>query len=819
MNLLNFRPLQIFLFCIVIFLLWENKIFSQSYGEKYSIKLTAIIDDINPKINLEWDSVSNAMVINIYRKHKEDTLWGNPLAVISPFSISYEDTTVNLSTSYEYKIFADRSTYPDGYGYINSGIKLDPMEYRGTLALIIDSTFLGQLDQEIEQYISDLTGDGWNVIPQYVARTESPISVKARILKIHAANPDLTTLYLLGHIPVPYSGFLVPDGHTNNHYGAWPADGYYADLDGIWTDTINYNSVYGSSRQQNLAGDGKFDQSSYPSDLELSVGRVDMYDLPNFNESEIELIRNYLSKNHDYRFKKINTIERALIDDNFAAYSEGFSGNGYRNFPPLVDKSNVVEGDYFNDLNAGSYILSYGCGGGNYTGANGIGNTNSFVNNSPNGIFTILFGSYFGDWDVSNNFLRAALGSGTILTNCWAGRPNWYFHHMGLGETIGFSTRSSQNNTSSRYYPTGSYPGYVHMALMGDPTLRFHVVAPPEELIAIDQGDNIALSWTASADPDIDCYFVYRSTKSAGPYERIAVQSITNTTYTDTTSLEGDNYYMVRAHKLQKSASGSYYNLSQGIFASVTCLTVNIKVFLEGCYDMDTTGLMTTFLNLKPGSLLHRGLLPGQTPIDTTFPPTPTGHPFGGSPWNYVGSDDEKSLTPEYTVSVTDWVLVSFREHANDLDAIKQFAGLLHNDGTIEIFDDCKVRIDSETPESLYALVEHRNHMGIMTPDPVTIERGTYSFDFTVQDSYVNGTIGYGQKKIAPGVFAMYCGDLHHTPNVSFDINGQDKALWDVENGMFKIYTPSDLNLSGEVSGADIIFWRKNNGTFSVIPK
>ncbi len=798
-------------------MLFGSTSFAQSYGEKYSIKLTAAVSENPDRINLDWDTISNALVIYIYRKLKSEQAWGSPIATISPFSVFYEDTTVTVANSYEYKIFADRSTYPDGYGYINSGIKIPADEIRGTMALMIDSIYLGEIDDEIDLLVMDLVGDGWNVVPKYVGRTESPITVKSYIQDIQIAHPDLKSTFLLGHIPVPYSGFLVPDGHTDNHYGAWPADGFYADLDGVWTDNNTYNT-YGPARIQNVAGDGKFDQSSYPSSLELGLGRVDMYDLPQFNLSEIELTKKYLNKNHEFRHKLFATIERALIDDNFSNYSEGFSGNGYRNFPPLVASSNVEKADYFNSMNNGNYILSYGCGGGNYTGASGIGSTNSFANNEPQGIFTILFGSYFGDWDVSNNFLRAALGSGTILTNCWAGRPNWYFHHMGLGETIGYSAKASQNNTSDQYYPTGSYPGYVHMALMGDPSLRFHIVAPPSDLIANeDPSGAIELSWMPSQDTGVEGYYIYRSDSPRGPFERISSQAVTGTSFVDTNTFEGDNYYMVRTLKLQESASGSYYNLSQGIFQSVTCLNVNLALLLEGCYDEDLS-LMTTWLNRKTASFAHRGLLPGMAPMDSTSTPTPPGQPYDIAPWHYGGTDIENTFDGPYPISVTDWVLVSFRTTPQPEDEFAKTTGLLHNDGSIQIVNPCFKRLGSNSPKELYAVVEHRNHMGIMTPGPIDISRRELTFDFRVQNSYSQAG-GSGQKQIFPGVWAMYTGDIYHVTGAGYDINGQDKTVWSAENGMFEVYSPTDFNLSGEVSGSDIILWRQNNGIYSVVPK
>jgi hypothetical protein len=50
------------------------------------------------------------------------------------------------------------------------------------------------------------------------------------------------------------------------------------------------------------------------------------------------------------------------------------------------------------------------------------------------GVFTMSFGSGFGDWDSPDGFLRAALGSGWPLTEVRAGRPHWSFQNMDVGD-------------------------------------------------------------------------------------------------------------------------------------------------------------------------------------------------------------------------------------------------------------------------------------------------------------------------------------------------------------------------------------------------
>ncbi|MBK9733783.1 MAG: hypothetical protein IPO92_01945 [Saprospiraceae bacterium] len=140
----------------------------------------------------------------------------------------------------------------------------------------------------------------------------------------------------------------------------------------------------------------------------------------------------------------------------------------------MVGLENVLEGDYISVMKYSSYLWSYGCGGGTYTIAGGIGSTNDFVSSDLQSVFTMLFGGYFGDWDSRNNFLRVPLARGKTLTNVWAGRPHWVFHHMGLGENIGYDTKITQNNNSLYF---GNYGNrFIHVALMSDLMTQIKII-------------------------------------------------------------------------------------------------------------------------------------------------------------------------------------------------------------------------------------------------------------------------------------------------------------------------------------------------------
>ncbi len=531
-----------------------------------TVELYAEVQSSPPRITLHWTPNAGASQHIIYRKLKSATSWGTVIAALSGPAISYVDSTILPGVSYEYRVTRSGSNYI-GYGYINAGIEIASVEHRGAFILVLDSTIVLSLTMEIERLIRDLEGDGWSVFPLIVDREAAVTEVKARIITAYEMYPGIPkALFLLGHVPVPYSGELNPDGHTD-HLGAWSTDVYYADINGTWTDSIISNAKAVDVRNRNIPGDGKFDQSLLPSDVEMPVGRVDFANMPAFAASETELLKNYLDKNHAYRHKEFSPMHRMLIDDNFGFFgSEAFAANGWKT-TPLVGGGNVQAGDYFTDLTNNSYLWSYGCGGGWFSGAGGIGSTTDFANSDLQSVFTMLFGSYFGDWDSQDNFLRAALAQGKTLTNVWGGRPHWIFHHMGLGETIGYSTQLSQNN--SGLYFSGFGVRGIQMGLMGDPSLRNDVVDPVSEVIATLDGTDAHLSWKASSDTVLG-YYVYAKKDDTESYLRINELLVTGTSYVDSCLFDPGIYtYMIRALVLHESPSGTYYNLSQGISDTV----------------------------------------------------------------------------------------------------------------------------------------------------------------------------------------------------------------------------------------------------------
>ncbi len=548
--------------------------------QQSAVELWANVQASPPTVTLNWVGQTSSSY-NISKKLKTSSTWTALVTGLSGTTTSYVDNNVSVGTSYEYLVGRVAPTSSNnGYGYINSGIEIPVVESRGKLILMVANNVTTAISNEIKRLQDDLEGDGWTVNTMYVSTTASVTAVKAMISAAYALDPANTkALFLLGHVPVAYSGSFGPDAHTD-HQGAWPTDSYYGEMVGTnWTDaTVNVTAGL-PARTQNIPGDGKFDQNQ-SGVVELQVGRVDLSNMTSFTLTETQLLKNYLDKDHDYRKKVFTATRRAVVDDNFGFFSgEAFAASGYKNFGPLVTPTNVIAGDYLTTMaNNTSYLWSYGCGGGSFSSCSGVGVTSNFAGSTNlGGVFTMLFGSYFGDWDIADNFLRAPLCQGKTLTNAWSGRPHLQFHHMGLGENIGYSIRVSQNNTGLYYYSYAQ--NFIGISLMGDPTLRNDIVSPVSNVVATRIGNNCNISWSASTQTNVLGYNIYMKNDTNQSYVKINTNLISGTTYTDLCLIYPGIYkYMVRALVLENVPSGTYYNMSEGI-ADTAMNTNNYTIY------------------------------------------------------------------------------------------------------------------------------------------------------------------------------------------------------------------------------------------------
>ena len=593
-------------------------------------------------IKLDWPDDTKRANYVVSRKSVNDTTW-QFLGLTKNTTTEYTDTTVSVGEVYEYRVtrIYARPAAGAAFAYITASIEAPLVDAKGTVLLVVDNTVATALRTEIDRFKQDLLGDGWTRVversverdvdaytsttdstpdPRYSARVQA---VKTLITnEFNAAPEELKAVILLGRVPIPYSGHRAWDGHDEPsrgevHRGGWPADLYYGDVlqlegDGEWVDVIDPTYTPSDfARNRNLPGDGKFDNNAAPSKIELPIGRIDLAGMSKFSSSEVELLRNYLNKNHKFRHGLITAREKGIIDIDTSFRSalflrDDYAAPAFNNLAAMfghanVDASNKKSGiDFFGStvasIGGDSYLFGYGTGPGNVTRAielfdgrtaatparcrSNSTTTNraytcDFADYDPQIMFSVLFGSYFGDWSLNNSLLRAPLAADNYGLSClWGvnGDPSfidaWFFHRMGLGDSLGECLLLSQNNRDT-YIAYKASDGDVPLSLMGDPTLRVFVCKPPSTFAGSSSGSSVTLTWLASPSANIVGYHIYRENNN-GTFERLTTAPINALTYTDTGLSSGTYKYMLRAVELKTSGSGSFHNASQGIFVDIT---------------------------------------------------------------------------------------------------------------------------------------------------------------------------------------------------------------------------------------------------------
>jgi hypothetical protein len=367
---------------------------------------------------------------------------------------------------------------------------------------------------------------------------------------------------------VAYAGNNNPDGHSARVMGS---DGYYAELTSTWSGPGGCSQSPDQATLLEPAGAmNTFCTPSFPSTVELEIGRVDMAGLPAFSASELNLLRAYLTKAHRFKVKQWEPQRRIYSKDRLgdalgSAYTTGLGPwSGYTALVApnaiTIDNSGSSQMPVLLDGQSHLYTLGTAYGANCTGGANDVvGSTASAVTRAWGGVFNFSLGSYFGEFNCSNGFLRGLLASGDALTMAY-NSLQWFPHAMGMGQTIGATTRAMMNNALTGVYePLSaniSSNANTHLVLMGDPTLRNQYLAPPGPVSVSNAGGVARVQWQPSPEVNLDGYHVYRVT-SAG-HQRLTTSPLTGTTFTTQVPYTAGDRFLVRAIQTTTTPSGVY---------------------------------------------------------------------------------------------------------------------------------------------------------------------------------------------------------------------------------------------------------------------
>ena len=226
-------------------------------------------------------------------------------------------------------------------------------------------------------------------------------------------------------------------------------------------------------------------------------------------------------------------------------------------------------------------------------------------------------------------------------------------------------------------------------------------------------GTVFTVSWNG-VDPHsgVAFYNVYISDNGGGFELWLANTPLTNYQF------EGLLNHQYAFYSVATDNAGNVEAQTPAVEASTTVTTVSpttatlpLKVYLEGPFNA-TTGKMNTNLT-------------GNIPLS---------QPYNTAPWNYTGTETLSSIPSD----MVDWVLVEARQ-PNNFSLIEQRAAILTETGTIRDMTGEAVFSSLTSGSSYYFVVRHRNHVAVMTANPVIFSPTMPTYNFTTAASQAYG--------------------------------------------------------------------------------
>jgi len=115
--------------------------------------------------------------------------------------------------------------------------------------------------------------------------------------------------------------------------------------------------------------------------------------------------------------------------------------------------------------------------------------------------------------------------------------------------------------------------------------------------------------------------------------------------------------------------------------------------------------------------------------------------------------------------------------------------------------------------QSLFVVLWHRNHLGVISANALVEIGGVYNYDFTTDSGQAYGS--FSQKEIVSGIWGLYSGD----GNGDGYINDSDKSnIWESQAAAAGYFT-GDFNMDCNVNNIDKNdIWNLNKGMGSQVP-
>ncbi|WP_298421765.1 hypothetical protein [uncultured Kordia sp.] len=228
----------------------------------------------------------------------------------------------------------------------------------------------------------------------------------------------------------------------------------------------------------------------------------------------------------------------------------------------------------------------------------------------------------------------------------------------------------------------------------------------------------------------------------------------------------------------------------QTTFNETTCETIVLKpkVYLQGAALHPNLG----------EEILMRDDLRSNSYIPTT------------SPYEDALTVDSSVLNSTGTNAIVDWVCVELRDATDNTIIIDSQSALLLRDGDVVTIDGVSELSFYQPMNDYHIAIKHRNHLGIITSNAITLSSVATSIDFTDASNQI--TFGSNAQTIFgmfSGIVAMWSGNANNdtviqysgtspdTPNILSEVLNDTGNFLNFPTYAVSGYNTNDMNMDG----------------------
>ena len=318
---------------------------------------------------------------------------------------------------------------------------------------------------------------------------------------------------------------------------------------------------------------------------------------------------------------------------------------------------------------------------------------------------------------------------------------------------------SGESDSLSLWRLTGSQPDTLFLTTSFD--------WQPNSLVGIEVTRDSAGVWELKYDAD-------------GNFDNLVSAGAAKDDYYTAMNYFGMSFYF-------KTSEAGQVWLDDVLIKDSSRVNVTLKTYLQGPFAADT---MSTSLN-------SQGFVPNN-------------QPYSASPWNYSGDEIVLNI-PE---NVVDWVQVQLRTGTDSASTVATRSAFICKNGMVTDLDGYSpVSFSGIADGNYYVVIRHRNHLAVMTANPLALSADTTLYDMTTGQDKAYGSLPLVE--LSTGVYGIPTGDA----NANGQIQNDDKNdFWNNQVGQAG-YKSADFNVNGQVQNDDKNdYWKQNVGKGTYVP-